>query len=175
MMKELTVGGNNYEFGQMSGTSMATPYMTSICALWLEADPTLTHTQIRDIAQQTAVLDAYCNTNNYYTKQNDGNQAGSGKVDAYAGLKYILDQKSSVLSPIADNKRFMICSLSNNTFEAYTAGAVAMSASLYTMDGRLVASACQSGNTIQVSASASTRESISSAFPTENNLMFRRL
>lgn len=97
-------------------------------------------------------MDAYCNTNNYYTKQNDGNQAGSGKVDAYAGLKYILDQKSSVLSPIADNKRFMIRSLSNNTFEAYTAGAVAMSAALYTMDGRLVASASQSGNTIQVSA-----------------------
>lgn len=151
VMKELTVGGTKYEFGQMSGTSMATPYMTGICALWLEADPTLTHTQIRDIAQQTAVLDAYCNTNNYYTKQNDGNQAGSGKIDAYAGLKYILDQKSSVLSPIADNKRFMIRSLSDNTFEAYTAGAVAMSAALYTMDGRLVSSASQSGNTIQIS------------------------
>ena len=123
VMQEVAVGGTKYEFGQMSGTSMATPYMTGICALWLEADPTLTHTQIRNIAQQTAVLDAYCNTNNYYTKQNDGNQAGSGKIDAYAGLKYILDQKSSVLSPIADNKRFMIRSLSDNTFEAYTAGA----------------------------------------------------
>lgn len=150
--KQLTVGGTTYEFGAMSGTSMATPYMSGICALWLEADPTLTHTQIRDIAQSTAVSDSYCTTGNYYTKQGDGNQAGAGKVDAYAGLKYILDQKTAILSPIADGKDFMVRTLDGSHFEAYIAGATSMTASLYTMDGRQVASTSNPGNTVSITA-----------------------
>ena len=136
----------------MSGTSMATPYMSGICALWLEADPTLTHTQIRDIAQSTAISDSYCTTDNYYTQQGDGNQAGAGKVDAYAGLKYILDQKTAILSPIADGKDFMVRSINGNNYEAYIAGATSMTAALYTMDGRQVSSTRTSGNTITISA-----------------------
>ena len=150
--KQLTVGGKQYEFGAMSGTSMATPYMSGICALWLEADPTLTHTQIRDIAQSTAISDSYCTTDNYYTQQGDGNQAGAGKVDAYAGLKYILDQKTAILSPIADGKDFMVRSINGNNYEAYIAGATSMTAALYTMDGRQVSSTRTSGNTITISA-----------------------
>ena len=136
----------------MSGTSMATPYMSGICALWLEADPTLTHTQIRDIAQKTALNDSYCTTTNYYTKNGDGNQAGAGKVDAYKGLKYILDQKTAILSPIADDKDFMVRSIDGSNFEAYIAGATSMAATLYTMDGRQVASTSHPGNTVSISA-----------------------
>jgi len=150
--KQLTVGGTTYEFGVMSGTSMSTPYMSGICALWLEADPTLTHTQIRDIAQNTAVSDSYCTTGNYYTKQGDGNQAGAGKVNAYAGLKYILDQKTAILSPIAEGKDFMVRTLDGSHFEAYSAGATSMTAALYTMAGRQVASASNPGNTISITA-----------------------
>ena len=150
--QQITEGGTVYEFGQMSGTSMATPYMSGICALWLEADPTLTHTQIRDIAQKTAISDNHCTTDNYYTKAGDGNQAGSGKVDAFAGLKYILDQKATGLSPIAAGKDFMLRSLNGNTFEAYTAGAVAMTATLYNMYGHQVASVSNAGNTVTISA-----------------------
>lgn len=147
-----TVNGSTYKFAAMSGTSMATPYMSGICALWLEADPTLTHTQIRDIAQSTAVTDRYCLEGNYFTKNNDGNQAGGGKVDAYAGLKYILDQKSAILSPIADDKDMMIRSLDGIHYEAYIAGATSMQAALYTMEGCQVASARKAGNTVTLSA-----------------------
>lgn len=147
-----TVNGSTYKFAAMSGTSMATPYMSGICALWLEADPTLTHTQIRDIAQSTAVIDRYCLEGNYFTKKNDGNQSGGGKVDAYAGLKYILDQKSAILSPIADGKDMMIRSLDGIHYEAYIAGATSMQAALYTMEGRQVASARKAGNTVTLSA-----------------------
>lgn len=152
-----TVGTTSYPFGSMSGTSMSSPYMSGICALWLEADSTLTHTQIRDIAQQTAINDTYCTSDNYYTKLGDGNQAGAGKVDAYAGLKYILDQKTSILSPIAEGKDFMIRTLDGCTFEAYTAGATSMTASLYTLDGRKVASNSKPGNTIILSAQGQSK------------------
>lgn len=157
VMRQETVGGTTYEFGPMSGTSMATPYMSGVCALWLEADPTLTHTQIREIAQTTAISDAYCTTNNYYTKAGDGNQAGSGKVDAYKGLKLILDNKASGLDTIEKGKDFMIRALNDYTFEAYTAGAVAMSAALYSSQGHLVASASQAGNTVTISAAGQNK------------------
>lgn len=157
VMRQETVAGTMYEFGQMSGTSMATPYMSGVCALWLEADPTLTHTQIREIAQTTAISDAYCTTNNYYTKAGDGNQAGSGKVDAYKGLKLILDNKASGLAKIEKGKDFMIRALNDYTFEAYTAGAVAMSAALYSSQGHLVASASQAGNTVTISAAGQNK------------------
>ena len=155
--RQETVGGTTYEFGPMSGTSMATPYMSGVCALWLEADPTLTHTQIREIAQKTALSDNYCTTNNHYTKAGDGNQAGSGKVDAYKGLKLILDNKASGLAKIEKGKDFMIRALNDYTFEAYTAGAVAMSAALYSSQGHLVASASQAGNTVTISAAGQNK------------------
>ena len=40
--------------------------------------------------------------------------------------------------------------LNDYTFEAYTAGAVAMSAALYSSQGHLVASASQAGNTVTI-------------------------
>lgn len=157
VMRQETVAGTMYEFGQMSGTSMATPYMSGVCALWLEADPTLTHTQIREIAQKTALSDDFCTTNNHYAKAGDGNQAGSGKVDAYKGLKLILDNKASGLDTIEKGKDFMIRALNDYTFEAYTAGAVAMSAALYSSQGHLVASASQAGNTVTISAAGQNK------------------
>lgn len=157
VMQQETVAGKMYEFGQMSGTSMATPYMSGVCALWLEADPKLTHTQIREIAQKTALSDDFCTTNNHYTQAGDGNQAGSGKVDAYKGLKLILDNKASGLAKIEKGKDFMIRAVNGYTFEAYTAGAVAMSAALYTSHGHLVASVQQPGNTITISAAGQNK------------------
>lgn len=157
VMQQETVAGKMYEFGQMSGTSMATPYMSGVCALWLEADPTLSHTQIRKIAQKTALSDDFCTTNNHYAKAGDGNQAGSGKVDAYKGLKLILDNKASGLAKIEKGKDFMIRAVNGYTFEAYTAGAVAMSAALYTSHGHLVASVQQPGNTITISAAGQNK------------------
>lgn len=157
VMRQETVAGKMYEFGQMSGTSMATPYMSGVCALWLEADPTLTHTQIREIAQKTALSDDFCTTNNHYANAGDGNQAGSGKVDAYKGLKLILNNKASGLAKIEKGKDFMIRAVNGYTFEAYTAGAVAMSAALYTSHGHLVASVQQPGNTITISAAGQNK------------------
>lgn len=157
VMRQETVAGKMYEFGQMSGTSMATPYMSGVCALWLEADPTLSHTQIREIAQRTALSDDFCTTNNHYTKAGEGNQAGSGKVDAFKGLKYILDNKASGLAQIEKGKDFIIRAINGSTFEAYTAGAVAMSAALYSSHGHLVASAHQAGNTVIISAAGQSK------------------
>lgn len=59
------VPGHTDHWGVMNGTSMATPAVTGIMALWLQADPTLTPARVQAII------------------------ADMGKIDAIAGLKAI--------------------------------------------------------------------------------------
>jgi subtilisin family serine protease len=70
-----------YPYGAMSGTSMACPTVSGIIALWLQADPTLTLDDIKEVLAATS--------------RNDGFTAvspirwGYGKIDAAAGIEYI--------------------------------------------------------------------------------------
>jgi minor extracellular serine protease Vpr len=82
-----TFQNRQYAWGAMSGTSMASPVVAGIIALWLEADPTLTPERIKEVLSRTA-------------KQNSGetypnNAWGYGKIDAYAGLLDILNLTSN--------------------------------------------------------------------------------
>ena len=82
-------GSHNYyndkDYGWLvlSGTSMSSPVVTGIIALWLQADPTLTRERILDIVAKTSRQpDATLSyPNNYY---------GYGEIDAYRGLLEIL-------------------------------------------------------------------------------------
>lgn len=79
-----TVNGKNYYWGQMSGTSMATPAVTGMVALWLQYKPTLTGAEAREIIWQTAKTDDFVTsaTNCAW---------GAGKFDAYAGLQKLIE------------------------------------------------------------------------------------
>ena len=73
-------------YGVMSGTSMATPVVTGVVALWLQANPTLTPEQIKEIISETSIRDSFTGgTDKKWTAY-----AGYGKIDAYAGLKKAL-------------------------------------------------------------------------------------
>ncbi len=71
-------------YGVMSGTSMASPAVCGIVALWLQACPTLTPEQVADIIRQTASHDAYTGQAEWAAK------SGYGKINAYEGLKLAL-------------------------------------------------------------------------------------
>lgn len=77
-------GRNNY-YGVMSGTSMAAPHIAGIIALWLQAVPTLSAADVRTLLRETSRHDGYTDDP---AKLPSGRveQAGSGKVDALAGL-----------------------------------------------------------------------------------------
>lgn len=74
----------NYDqdYGNMSGTSMASPVVAGIIALWLEKDPTLNTIEVLSLIAQNSIKDQYTeqdlNTPNYLW--------GNGKIDAYQSL-----------------------------------------------------------------------------------------
>ncbi len=91
LVAQRTVDGKKYYYGVCEGTSMATPFVTGTIALWLQADPTLTVDDIRNIFAETARQDAFVgNVPN--------NSWGAGKIDAFEGLKYVLNNASTGIS-----------------------------------------------------------------------------
>ena len=73
------VNGTNHYYGYMQGTSMATPHVTGVIALWLQGDPTLTPERIREIMDETSLIDSYTGADI------PNNTWGRGKLDAYTG------------------------------------------------------------------------------------------
>ena len=82
-VQHFDLGGRPYVWGALTGTSMSTPVVAGIIALWLQAKPTMTPDDIRGILQRTCQHPDRQLTypNNYY---------GYGEVDAYKGLLDIL-------------------------------------------------------------------------------------
>ena len=65
------------------GTSMSTPVVSGIIALWLQARPDLTPDEIKDVIAQTSIR-------HDPTLDYPNNQYGWGEIDAYRGLLYLL-------------------------------------------------------------------------------------
>lgn len=76
--------GTLYAWYDEGGTSMASPAVAGIIALWLQADRTLTAQDIRDIVAHSARTDLPDPANPRW---------GLGAIDAAAGLKYHLDHQ----------------------------------------------------------------------------------
>ncbi len=79
--------GSNKKLGAMSGTSMACPCVAGITCLFLQANPQLTPAQIKTVMKETAISDSYVTGTN-------ASHFGQGKIDALAGVQYILQNMS---------------------------------------------------------------------------------
>ncbi len=92
---DMVVNSSTNPYAYMEGTSMATPTAAGIVALWLQAANTadgkanypngLTTTDVKTIMKETAIHDSYTNGTN-------ASHFGNGKIDALAGIQYILPQ-----------------------------------------------------------------------------------
>ncbi len=80
----------------MSGTSMSAPHISGVVALMLEADPTLTWREVKDILQQTA-------TN---MPGREDWEVGAGYVNAYAAVKAVVDRKLAFGETTKQNRDF---------------------------------------------------------------------
>ena len=83
-----------YPYGSMNGTSMSCPTVSGIIALWLQADPTLTLADIKEVLAATSRNDEFTAINPI--------KWGYGKIDAAAGIEYI--KRATAISTIESDK-----------------------------------------------------------------------
>lgn len=83
LVAKSTHNGESYPWTANSGTSMSTPMVAGVIALWLQANPQLTPTDVLDVLAHTSSHpdESLSYPNNLY---------GYGLINAYRGLLYIL-------------------------------------------------------------------------------------
>ena len=99
LSEKVTINGEDFYYADEQGTSMSAPYVAGVVALWLEANPNLTHTDIEKILEKTSVK--LQGAGNVWTKEE-----GYGRINAYEGLKMALKMANIDLTtgqPISDN------------------------------------------------------------------------
>lgn len=106
----VTEGSTKHYYGVMSGTSMATPAVTGIVALWLQANPKLSPDDITDILKQTAVRDSYMGSDEWNSTR------GYGKINAYEGLKLALQKAETGINDIHNSEAPVTLSKNNDSW-----------------------------------------------------------
>ena len=131
-------GGRTFEMVGLSGTSMSSPVVTGVVALWLQADPTLTPARIKEVIAATA---KHPDTSLTYPN----NIYGHGDIDAYAGLLKILNATSVI--PTLSTKQADI-TLSGRTL--HIQGADVASVTVYSMTGQIIMQTTTTDGTVQL-------------------------
>ncbi len=120
-------------WGAMQGTSMSCPYVTGTIGLWLQADPTLDFDKVMEVISNTSSFNALT--------MRPAARWGAGKIDALAGVKYVLQHKAGIGEVWADPEQRFILTATADGYEAFIAGAAGVSVRVYDLQGRIVADA----------------------------------
>lgn len=142
MTAKATVDGREIYWGFEGGTSMATPYVAGIIALWLQADPSLTAGEVLDIAASTAKTD--------YPDIHD-QRWGAGQIDAFAGIKKILTH--SGVSDVVTDILPPAITYRDGHINVFYPGADNIILEIFTIDGRKVTSARGEGDSLDIDTS----------------------
>ncbi len=78
--------GPNYSYTLFSGTSSAAPHVVGTVALMLQYDPSLTHSEVRNILRVTAIKDEF-------TGSVPNSNWGWGKLNPEGAIEYLINQK----------------------------------------------------------------------------------
>jgi subtilisin family serine protease len=88
--EDMTWQGGLYDC--MSGTSMSTPVVAGTIALWLQANPMLSPTEVEEILKET------CRTDDFTKAKPE--RFGYGKVDAKKGLELVIQREATGIKSI---------------------------------------------------------------------------
>lgn len=91
------IDGRNYYWYSTCGTSMSTPFTAGVAALWLQADPTLTPSEVKEIMLQTA---------DRPVNDPDSPRWGKGVLNAREGLRTVL-ARAGVSDVALDRERLL--------------------------------------------------------------------
>ncbi|MBR5638561.1 MAG: S8 family serine peptidase [Muribaculaceae bacterium] len=83
IVDNVNVNGECYPYSIDGGTSMSTPVVSGSIALWLEIDPTLSPSDLKNIMAATCYRD-------HFVEAGPAKKWGYGKLDIDAGIKYLL-------------------------------------------------------------------------------------
>lgn len=144
----LTWNNRTYVWQVEQGTSMATPIAAGVVATWLEAYPQLTVSEARNILMSTA--------ENVTNPSNSEYKTGSGKMNAAAGMKKVIELRNSggVNDILADDNAddIIVSCTSRGVYDIFT-GAETTSAVMYNLNGVQVAEVHSDGNSVILDAS----------------------
>ncbi|MBD5225916.1 MAG: S8 family serine peptidase [Bacteroidales bacterium] len=126
--------GRTDYWGPMQGTSMSSPFVAGVTALWLQANPELTGKEIREIVLNTASVP---------TVNTENPQWGHGILDAAAGLKIARSLAGSGSVSVTENDKPLI-KLSGQMLTVALAKSAISEVRIISTDGRTVYS--HSGN-----------------------------
>lgn len=135
-------GTRRYSWEYMAGTSMSAPLVAGAIATWLEADPTLSTAEVREIVQQTATIDSD-------VQFKDHVRWGAGKFNAYEGLKEVLRRQGAAISELHVDK--VLTRLIGSDLEVSLPGASTLEVKLFSTSGAQVASAQANADTLVIS------------------------
>lgn len=83
IVDNVNINGEYYPYGLEGGTSMSAPMVTGAIALWLEIDPTLSPSDIKNVMAATCYRDNF-------VEAGPAKKWGYGKLDIDAGIKYLI-------------------------------------------------------------------------------------
>ena len=136
--------GKTYPWGLGSGTSLSSPVVAGIIALWLEAKPTLTAQEALETIRLTSKpigTDSLGHPNNEY---------GYGLIDAYKGLLHVLGLDTSIQSLSQHQPAGMTFRVQGDLL--YADGAEdGIPVTLYNLSGRLVRQSKVENGTVSLS------------------------
>lgn len=125
--------GQTYYYLAESGTSMASPVVAGVIALWLQAKPDLTPQQAMEVISRTA-------THPVDTMGYPNNQYGYGQIDAYRGLLEVLDLPVRIPELSQEQPQEVTFRLENRRlyadFGSTQPGRIVFN--IYSLDGRLM-------------------------------------
>ncbi len=132
----------SYYWTPCAGTSQASPHMAGIAALWRQANPNLSYSQIIDIARQTATEPEFSSVG-----------WGHGKVDALAGVKKSLMTSDIATLPADSPEALMIMNNGGATFDIFSPAQDRLSAAIYSLQGVKIMQSRADNGTLTIDAS----------------------
>ena len=128
--KASDAGGATHYWGDMMGTSMSSPQVAGIVALWLQANPQLSAQDIRTVMNNTSIRDTY-------VTQGEAKKWGAGKIDALEGIKYVIGNSGidDVMKPVTEVVIYP--NPTDGAFAVYAPSEDRVTVTVYTIDGAM--------------------------------------
>lgn len=131
-----------YYWTPCAGTSQSSPHMAGIAALWRQANPGLSYSQIIDIARDTAAEPGF-----------DSPGWGYGKADALAGIKQVLVTTDITTLPTTSQEALMILTSPDGTVEIFAPAQQEVTATIYSLQGNVMMQTSSQSDTLRFDTS----------------------